>query len=227
LEIENVRALGADEVVASIHEAVRRIHRIVAPEEALQVQMAAAPPNDAERVKALQETRVLDGHAREDLDGLAKRAADVFNVKYALVSAIDAENEYIVGQSTELPGSLPRNRDDMITMARETAICNHVVAEGERLVVNDTQRDPRFAEHPAMELWGARFYAGAPLETAQGFVIGALCLLDTEPRKLEDAELELLDSLAADVVSVITGDEVVEPDRDEQDTSATVGQQVP
>jgi predicted PurR-regulated permease PerM len=227
LEIENVRALGADEVVASIHEAVRRIHRIVAPEEALQVQMAAVPPNDTERVNALLETRVLDGHAREDLDGLAKRAADVFNVKYALISAIDAENEFIVGQSTELPGSLPRNRADMITMEREAAICTHVVAEGERLVVNDTQRDPRFAEHPAMELWGARFYAGAPLKTAHGFVLGALCLLDTEPRKFEDTELELLDSLAADVVSVITGDEVVEPDRDEQDTSATVGQKVP
>jgi predicted PurR-regulated permease PerM len=227
LELATIRALGADEVVTSIHEAVRRIHRIVAPEEARQVQMATIPPDDARRVAALLATRVLDGHAREDLDGLAKRAADVFNVKYALISALDAQHEFIVGQSMDMPGSLPRNRADMIMMERDAAICNHVVADGERLVVNDTQRDPRFAEHPVMALWGARFYAGAPLKTAHGHVLGALCLFDTAPRKFADAELELLDSLAADVVSIITGDDVVEPERDDQDTSATVGQQVP
>ena len=96
------------------------------------------------------------------------------------------------------------------------------------LVVEDTQRDPRFADHPAITLWSTRFYAGAPLKTADGLVLGALCLLDTEPRELSEDEAELLESLAADVVSTITGDEVVEPKaREEKNPSATVGQTVP
>jgi hypothetical protein len=41
-------------------------------------------------------------------------------------------------------------------------------------------------------------------------VLGALCLLDTEPRKLNEEELGLLDTMAADVVSVITGDDTPE-----------------
>jgi GAF domain-containing protein len=169
---------------------------------------------------------VLDGHAREDLDALAKRAAEVFDVRFAVISAVGADAEFIIGQSMELPGT--RTGTDMITMPRDAAICDHVVASGETLVVDDTERDPRFSDHPAIKLWRTRFYAGAPLMTADGLVLGALCLLDSEPRHLDDEEVDLLGTLAADVVSVITGDAVVEPEQRARDeTSATVGQVVP
>lgn len=229
LEPEAVKALGADEVVATVQEAVLRIHRMISPEEALQAQVADAPENDDERVKALLATNILDGHARDDLDGLAKRAAAVFDVKFAVISAVDADDEYIIGQSVDLPGTRTRDGTDMITMPRDEAICDHVVAEGETLIVSDTQRDPRFVDHPAIRLWNTSFYAGAPLKTAEGMVFGALCLLDTEPRKLSEEELSLLDSMAADVVSVITGDEVVQsdPSREKEQRSATVAQKVP
>jgi len=229
LEAEAAKALGADEVFTTVREGVLRIHRMISPEEALERQVADAPENDAARVKALQATNVLDGHAREDLDALAKRAADVFDIKFAVISAIDADDEYIIGQSVDLPGTRTKSGTDMITMPRDEAICDHVVAAGETLVVNDTQRDPRFIDHPAIRLWDTNFYAGAPLKTADGMVLGALCLLDTEPHKLSEDELSLLESMAADVVSVITGtetpDQAATPKKDER--SATVAQKVP
>jgi predicted PurR-regulated permease PerM len=226
LEPERIEAMGADEAVASVDEAIRRIRLLLAPEEKLLVQVADTPDNDAARVAALEATEVLDGHAREDLDALAKRAAEVFDVRFAVISAVSADAEFIIGQSTELPGT--RTGTDMITMPRDAAICDHVVASGETLVVDDTERDPRFSDHPAIKLWRTRFYAGAPLMTADGLVLGALCLLDSEPRHLDDEEVDLLGTLAADVVSVITGDAVVEPEQRARDeTSATVGQVVP
>lgn len=229
LDPQKVRDMGANEVVTSIEEGVRRVQRILTPEEALQAQIAEAPENDAARVAALEASDILDGHARDDLDALAKRAADVFDVKFAVISAIDAEREFIIGQSMDLPGKLTRDGTDMIVMPRAEAICDHVVASGETLVVDDTLRDPRFADHPAIRLWHTRFYAGAPLVTAEGLVLGALCLLDTEPRKLNLEELNLLDTLAADVVSLITGEEAIDPEPRPEDpaASATVGQAVP
>lgn len=227
LDPEKIKALGADEVVTSVDEAVRRVHRMLAPEEAIQMQIADAPENDSERIEALKATEILDGHAREELDALAKRAADVFNVKFAVISAIDADEEYIVGQSMELPGKRTRDGTDMIVMPRDEAICDHVVASGETLVVNDTERDPRFVDHPAIQLWNTRFYAGAPLTTADGMVLGALCLLDVEPRKLTEEEVDLLDTMAADVVSVMTGEDVEPPEKEEVEASATTGQIVP
>lgn len=229
LDPDNVRAFGADEVVTSVDEAVRRIQRMLDPAEAHAAWTAGTPENDVARVEALAATEALGGHAREELDALAKRAADVFDVKFAVISAIDAEHEFIIGQSTELPGRSTQDGGDMITMRREDAICDHVVASGERLVIDDTERDPRFADHPAIRLWRTRFYAGAPLTTADGLVLGALCLLDTEPRGLNDEELTLLDTMAADAVSLITGEEAVEraPHGETDRRSAVLGQAVP
>ena len=69
---KSLAALKADAVVTSVDEAVRRIHRIVAPEEAKAAQQAPVPDNDAERVDALKATGVLEGDKREALDALAK-----------------------------------------------------------------------------------------------------------------------------------------------------------
>jgi predicted PurR-regulated permease PerM len=221
--------LGADSIVTSIHEAVHRIGQMLSPAQASEHLVAERPENDAERVAALEETKVLDGHAREDLDAFAARAADVFNVEFAVISAIAGDREFIVGQSRDLPGERTRDGTDMIVMPREDAVCDHVVSGDETLVIEDTKRDPRFADNPAIELWDTRFYAGAPIRTADGKVLGALCILDTSPRELADEEIELLNELAADVASAITGDKAPEESGGEQEpeNSATVGQFVP
>lgn len=226
---DRVTAVGADEAVSSISEAVEKIRFLLKPEETAKAQRAEAPENDADRVRTVEMTGVLNGHIREELDALAVRAANVFGVKMAMISAIDADREYIIGQNMDLPGEVTRDGTNRITMPRNEAICDHVVASGETLTIEDTEREPRFAEHPAVKLWDARFYAGAPLITSDGLVLGALCLLDTAPRKLEEEELELLGSLAVDVVSAITGEEAVEPKVGGQDPepSSTIGQRVP
>lgn len=227
---ESLAALKADAVVTSVEEAVRRIHRIVAPEEAKAVQQAAVPDNDAERVSALRATGVLEGGKREALDALAKRAADVFRTSVAVITTIDSNREYFVGQSGKLPNAITDDTGTLLPMDRQHAICNYVVANEETLVVPDIERDPRFADNQTIEQWNMRFYAGAPLRAADGLIIGALCVLDPEPRAMEENEVALLETLAADVVTTITPHDApvkasVKSPTD--DASTTVGQPVP
>ncbi|MEH6718978.1 MAG: AI-2E family transporter [Aurantimonas endophytica] len=222
LEPGAIAALGADEVVTTVQEAVLRIQRMVAPETSLERRVADIPENDAARVEALIATHILDDHAREELDALSKRAAAVFDVKFAVISVISATEEHVVGQSVDLPGT----RDG--TIPRDQALSAYAVAEDELIVVGDTKRDPRFADHPQLRLWGTSFFAAAPLKTADGMVLGALSLLDMSPRKMSEEELTLLESMAADVVAAITGEDAIEPPpREPEKPSTAVAQPVP
>ena len=186
LTSEALKSLKADAVVTSVQEAVRRIHRLVNPEEAKTAQEASLPDDDAKRVDALTATRVLEGDKREALDALAKRAADVFNTGIAVITTIDKDREYFVGQSGKFPKAITDEEGTLLPMTREHAICNYVVGDDEALVVPDIERDPRFADNETIKLWDVRFYAGAPLRIADGQIIGALCILDSKPRTLED-----------------------------------------
>ncbi len=70
------------------------------------------------------------------------------------------------------------------------------------LVVPDMLEDPRFVASPRVTgPLEARFYAGAPLITPDGHVIGALCVLDHVPRQLTPEQVDLLRVLARQVVS--------------------------
>ena len=74
-----------------------------------------------------------------------------------------------------------------------------------------------------------RFYAGAPLR-ADGLIIGALCILNSEPRTLEENEVALLETMAADVVATIVASDA-DGDASVKSapaaSSATVAQEVP
>ena len=47
---------------------------------------------------------------------------------------------------------------------------------------------------------GLRFYAGAPLRTADGHNLGTVCVLDREPHQVTATEIAVLENLAALVV---------------------------
>jgi predicted PurR-regulated permease PerM len=227
---ESLATLKADAVVTSVEEAVRRIQRIVAPDEAKAAQQAALPDNDADRVDALKATGVMEGDKREALDALAKRAADVFNTSVAVITTIDKDREYFVGQSGKLPNAITDDTGTLLPMDREHAICNYVVANEKTLVVSDIERDPRFADNETIDQWNMRFYAGAPLRAADGLIIGALCILDSAPRTLEEKDVALLETIAADVVATITTSDAHREASVKSSpvaSSATVGQPVP
>jgi GAF domain-containing protein len=66
------------------------------------------------------------------------------------------------------------------------------------MIVPDALLDPRFADHPAVtgDL-RVRFYAGCPLILDDGACVGTLCLVDTRPRELDAAGIDVLRDLAS------------------------------
>jgi signal transduction histidine kinase len=120
---------------------------------------------------------------------LAELTAMSMGVPIALITVLRTERQIFSG-SCGLGGD---------GTDRGLAFCNHTVRQPDIFEVPDTHADPRFANHPSVTGEpNIRFYAGAPLRAA-GVAIGSLCLIDSEPRSLTDAERHKLQMFARSV----------------------------
>ncbi|MBR0926626.1 PAS domain-containing protein [Bradyrhizobium diazoefficiens] len=94
---------------------------------------------------------------------------------------------------------------DVSETPRESSFCAHAMLGSDLMVVPDATRDPRFAGNPLVT--GdpfIRFYAGAPLQTQDGFPLGSLCVIDRVPRPgLTPLQEQGLRVMAAQVVGAM------------------------
>jgi EAL domain-containing protein (putative c-di-GMP-specific phosphodiesterase class I)/CheY-like chemotaxis protein len=141
------------------------------------------------RLNLLASLQVVGTPPDQVLDGLTRVAARVTHCPMALVTLIDAEHQWFKA----------RYGWDATHGPRADAFCTHTIVGHTLMEVPDTQLDARFRDNP--HVVGdphLRFYAGVPIEV-DGIGIGALCVLDTRPRQLDDDQRELLQDLARGV----------------------------
>jgi len=153
---------------------------------------APIPANEVERLAALYRYRILDTPPEAAFDRLTTLAARLFNMPIALVSLVDKSRAWFKSYHGFNLSEVPR----------DATICSFALLYDQVLVVPDTRQDERFACNPFVQSEpGVRFYAGAPLVTHDGFNLGTLCLLDSQPRDALSAEQQtILADLAAMVV---------------------------
>ncbi|MDH3655381.1 MAG: response regulator [Myxococcales bacterium] len=148
------------------------------------------PENEAERLKALESYRVMDTPPESSFDDLTTLVARILDVPIALVSLVDADRQWFKSRyGLEAPET-----------PRDISFCGHVVAEQELLVVPDAFADNRFRDNPLVT--GdprVRFYAGVPLTTPDGHVLGTLCAIDHEARQVSARQLDTLSILGRQV----------------------------
>ncbi|TXN52035.1 diguanylate cyclase, partial [Methylobacterium sp. WL18] len=153
------------------------------------------------RLHALGTFQIAGTAPEERFDAIAQLAARLFRAPIAYVSLIDQHHQWIKAQV-----GLDQVGLDPAPTARGASFCTHTIRSDDLLVIPDTRRDPRFSDNPlALGPPFVRFYAGAPLITADGFRLGALCVADTVPRRRFPArDRRALADLAALVVQQMT-----------------------
>ena len=147
------------------------------------------------RQRELDSFDIVDTFEEQAYDDITRAAAEICGTPIALISLTDRHRQWFksrVGlQATEIP--------------RENAFCAQAICTpGVVTIVEDTLRDTRYAAHPlVVGEPRIRFYAGAPLVTSSGHALGTLCALDRRPRQLDANQLQTLQFLARQVITML------------------------
>jgi GAF domain-containing protein len=152
------------------------------------------PENEADRLRALRSYKILDTKPEERFDELTQLAALICGVPISLISLIDADRQWFKS----------RFGLDFQQTHRAVAFCTHAIMQPGMFVVPDATQDERFAQNPLVT--GdphIRFYAGAPLATRDGHLLGTLCVFDREARTLTEAQLKALEIVGRLVIANI------------------------
>jgi signal transduction histidine kinase len=129
------------------------------------------------------------------LQKLLVLATTTTGIPFGVVSIVTKDELHHIAAIGIDPGACPR----------EYSMCDRVVFSGETTVVPDTSRDAVFQNHPSVtgEFAAVRFYASVPLTTAEGFVLGSLCVFSPAPAELSPDQKTALEIIASQVVEVL------------------------
>lgn len=147
---------------------------------------APTPAIEAARVAALDRYAILDSEPEESFDDLVTLAAHICHTPMAMLSLVDDHRQWFKSKVGVEVRETPR----------DSSICAHAIQQSDLFIIPDTLEDARFRENPlVVGEPRIRFYAGAPLINEDGFALGTLCVVDREPRKLDDDQKEALNAL--------------------------------
>jgi diguanylate cyclase (GGDEF)-like protein len=141
------------------------------------------PANEKERLKTLRSIDILDTDPEERFDRLTRMAKRVFGVSIALVSMVDENRQWFKSRAGL----------DASETGRDISFCGHAILGSDVFVIEDE----RFADNPLVTgPPNIRFYAGVPLRYLNGSKLGTLCIIDQQPRSLDEDDLDMLRDLA-------------------------------
>ena len=140
---------------------------------------------EKERLKQLYSYQILDTDPELELDEITQLASLICGVPIALIGLVDKDRQWFKSTFGIAVSEIPRKE----------AFCHRLISEDiELLEIENTHADKRFENDPVVVAAShIQFYAGVPLKSPAGHVLGTLCVMDTQPNKLsEDQKKGLL-----------------------------------
>lgn len=154
------------------------------------------PDDEHERLKKLHSLHVLDTYEENGtFKHIAAIASRMFDVPIALVNFVDQDFVFTKAQF---------GMKEVSAVSRNISLCSLAILRTDVTVFENARQEPCLLANPMVvgEL-GLQFYAAAPLITRDGYAIGAVCIVDKEPREFPASDQKMLENLAAIVMNDI------------------------
>jgi EAL domain-containing protein (putative c-di-GMP-specific phosphodiesterase class I)/GGDEF domain-containing protein len=154
------------------------------------MELPPLPVDEMGRIQELHSLGILDTTADPKFDDISELTRRIAGTEIGIISLVDHDRQWFKSCVGAPLGQEQTPRD--------ISFCGHTILQRVPLIINDTHEDPRFADNPLVV--GPpylRFYAGFPLITTSGFVVGSLCAINLQPHQLSDQQIDSLRRLAS------------------------------
>ncbi|MDY6993286.1 MAG: histidine kinase dimerization/phosphoacceptor domain -containing protein, partial [Pseudomonadota bacterium] len=127
----------------------------------------------------------------DQFESLNRIASLICETPVSLVNMLDENFQYTISSYGDWEQKI---------LTREHSACQFTVQEDNILVINDTLEDTRASNIKELtEDASVRFYAGVPLTSDNGHRFGAFCVIDYEPKELDEHQRQALRDLGKEV----------------------------
>lgn len=150
------------------------------------------------RLERLAATAMLDSPRDEHFDRLTRLAASAVDAPVALLTLVDGSHQFFKS-AYGLQEPWATRRETPLSHS----FCQYVVAKRAPVLIADARNDPEMAENRAIPEIGVVAYLGAPLETADGYVLGSFAVIDAKPREWSVAETMMVADFARVAITEI------------------------
>ena len=157
----------------------------------------AAVLTDLARMQAIASYDLFHPRLADELSAICRRTAEAVRAPMAAVQAVlDTATACLATN-----GGPADFLSDLGGAPNEMAICPTVVVTGQPFVAGDLGAVPAFADNPGVTSGLLRAYAGVPLMTRTGAIIGSHCVISPQAREFTERDLEGLAAGAHEVMA--------------------------
>lgn len=149
--------------------------------------------NEDKRLKELESFSIMETPPEEVFDQLTFLAAQICQTPIALLGFVDEKRQWFKSTFGLKQPDVPRHM----------TACNQIIQQSDVFEIPDVANscDCPFREY-LLKL-GLHYYAGVPIITKNGYHIGALCVLDYEPRRITPEQLKSLQIISSQITDVL------------------------
>ena len=162
---------------------------------------AELPPNENDRLEDLERLKLIENNIEKDkrFSSFPKLAATLTGCSQSSIHIIDNDTQHCkVSFGKDIASEILTKE-----APRKLAICSHVLNNNSKpLMIEDVSLDERTKHAFSLAPFFPKFYAGSPIISKTGFILGTFCVFDDKPKKLEHSKLDGLRMLADQFINV-------------------------
>lgn len=155
---------------------------------------ASLQNRDTDSFTQVSSCHLINTDPEKEYDYITQLACQICDVPIASISILDADRLWFKSK-IGIPAEEINTSD---------SFCAHAMQSGELYEIEDATQVDEFKENPfVLGIPHVVFYAGQPIISSDGVLIGTLCVIDNKPRKLTDAQKKALGILGHQVRTLI------------------------